>query len=465
MSDPGSKNHSLAKGLRQGGSEGLSKRRLRLQLFVCLVLVDMSMVVAGFTAVNFVYFGYFSQEHFHRFVPIMLLIYYAVGIRQQAYRPSVVINASKSAGSAAISMLISLIVIVFVTFATKSSDDLSRVVSIGGSLLSCLLLILGRVAFSALAYSALDGSPESEIVIVDDFQVPEGCAAFKIDATALQLKPDINDPVMLDRISGLIRNTDRVIVACRPERRAEWAAAVKGMGVSVEVLTPEIDAIGAIRTNRYHDVSTTFVAVGPLNAVDRVIKRCFDVFVATTALVPLLPFLVVVAIAIKIDSKGSILFVQPRIGEGNRIFKMYKFRSMRSDKLDINASTLTARDDPRVTRVGNFIRRTSIDELPQIFNVIAGDMSIVGPRPHAMGATAGQSLYWEVSNHYWNRHAVKPGLTGLAQVRGFRGNTETKDDLINRLQSDLAYLESWSLLGDIKIILQTFGVLFHKNAF
>ncbi len=465
MSDPVLKNRSLAKGLRHNGSEGLSKRRLRLQLFACLILVDASMVVAGFTLVNFMYFGYLSQEHLYRFVPIILPIYYAVGVRQQAYRLSAVISASKSAGSAAISMLISLIVIVFVTFATKSSDDLSRVVSIGGSLLSCLLLILGRVAFSALAYSALDGSPESEIVIVDDFQVPEGCTAFKIDVAALQLKPDINDPVMLDRISGLIRSTDRVIVACRPERRAEWAATVKGMGVSVEVLTPEIDAIGAIRTNRYYDVSTTFVAVGPLNPVDRVIKRCFDVFVATAALVILSPLLVVVAIAIKIDSKGNILFVQPRIGEGNRIFKMYKFRSMRSDKLDINASTLTARDDPRVTRVGNFIRRTSIDELPQIFNVIGGDMSIVGPRPHAMGATAGQSLYWEVSNHYWNRHAVKPGLTGLAQVRGFRGNTETKDDLINRLQSDLAYLESWSLLGDIKIILQTFGVLFHKNAF
>lgn len=465
MLDPSVKSRSLAGCVGQNNPEDLSKRKIRFKLFSFLIIVDMAMVILGFALVNIIYIGSILQEHLYRFVPIILIIYYAIGIRRQAYRPSVVISPSKSATSAAISMIISLLVIVFVTFAAKSSDDLSRVVSIVGSVISCLLLIFGRVAFSAFAYSALNGSPESEIVLVDDFRVPNGCTAFKIDAKAFKLKPDINDPVMLDRISGLIRNADRVIIACHPERRAEWAATVKGMGVSVEVLTPEIDAIGAIHTNKYYDVSTTLVAVGPLNAVDRAIKRCFDLFVATIAVVVLSPLLVLTAIAIKMDSKGSILFVQPRIGEGNRIFKMYKFRSMRSDKLDLNASTLTARDDPRVTRVGNFIRKTSIDELPQILNVIVGDMSVVGPRPHAMGATAGQSLYWEVSDHYWNRHAVKPGLTGLAQVRGFRGNTETKDDLINRLQSDLAYLESWSLFGDIKIIFQTFGVLLHKNAF
>ena len=138
---------------------------------------------------------------------------------------------------------------------------------------------------------------------------------------------------------------------------------------------------------------------------------------------------------------------------------------MRAELTDARASVLTARNDVRVTRVGNFIRKTSIDELPQIFNVLFGDMSLVGPRPHAVSARADDALYWEVDHRYWHRHAVKPGLTGLAQIRGFRGATETHSDLANRLHSDLEYVANWSLLGDIKIIFKTFLVLVHENAF
>jgi len=118
-----------------------------------------------------------------------------------------------------------------------------------------------------------------------------------------------------------------------------------------------------------------------------------------------------------------------------------------------------------VTRVGRFIRRTSIDELPQLINVVIGDMSIVGPRPHAVGSRAENKLFWEIDERYWHRHAAKPGLTGLAQIRGFRGATDREDDLTNRLQADLEYLNDWSLWRDIKIIVMTFGVLRHKNAF
>jgi lipopolysaccharide/colanic/teichoic acid biosynthesis glycosyltransferase len=226
-----------------------------------------------------------------------------------------------------------------------------------------------------------------------------------------------------------------------------------------------LDAIGAISTTRYHGVATTLIATGPLNAVDRSLKRLFDLSVAIPALALLTPVLLVIAVVIKLDSPGPVLFVQPRIGKGNRMFRMFKFRSMRSDLLDHKATKLTTRNDARVTRVGKFIRKTSIDELPQLLNVLRGDMSIVGPRPHATGALAGEILYWEVTSQYWSRHAVKPGLTGLAQVRGFRGNTETRDDLINRVQADLAYLESWSIWRDLMLVLQTFRVITHRNAF
>lgn len=362
-------------------------------------------------------------------------------------------------------MLTALLLVICITFIVKSSDSLSRVIAIGGTSISCSLLVVCRIFFAKYAFRVLNGSPESEVVLIENYSVPEDCTALKIDLQSLGIRPDINDPVMLDRLGRLIHETDRVIVACQPERRAEWALALKGAGVNVEVLTPELDAIGTISKRRYHDVATTPIAIGPLNAVDRLIKRMFDLAITIPALIALSPIMVFTAIMIRLDSPGPILFVQPRIGQGNRMFRMFKFRSMRTDLLDHNASKLTVRNDVRVTRVGNFIRKTSIDELPQLLNVLRGDMSIVGPRPHATGALAGDALYWEVTSHYWSRHAVKPGLTGLAQVRGFRGNTETGDDLINRLNADLTYLESWSIWRDIAIVFQTFGVLVHHNAF
>ena len=135
------------------------------------------------------------------------------------------------------------------------------------------------------------------------------------------------------------------------------------------------------------------------------------------------------------------------------------------DCCDGNGDRSTGRDDDRITRVGRIIRMTSIDELPQLLNVLMGDMSIVGPRPHALGSRAEDKLFWEIDERYWHRHAAKPGLTGLAQIRGFRGATVHEYDLVNRLQADLEYLDHWTIWKDLKIILQTFRVLLHRNAY
>ncbi|MFL0355013.1 sugar transferase [Erythrobacter sp. GH1-10] len=159
------------------------------------------------------------------------------------------------------------------------------------------------------------------------------------------------------------------------------------------------------------------------------------------------------------------LFVQRRLGRGNQFFEMLKFRSMRVEKNDQNGDRSTARDDDRITRIGAFIRATSIDELPQLINVLRGDMSVVGPRPHALGSRAKNKYFWEVDGQYWQRHSLKPGLTGLAQVRGHRGATEREKDLTDRLQSDLEYIAGWSLRRDIQIIAKTLWVLRHENAY
>jgi lipopolysaccharide/colanic/teichoic acid biosynthesis glycosyltransferase len=144
---------------------------------------------------------------------------------------------------------------------------------------------------------------------------------------------------------------------------------------------------------------------------------------------------------------------------------MYKFRSVRHADIDADGHESIGRGDARLTAVGRFIRRTSIDELPQLWNVLKGDMSLVGPRPHAIGSQAGDKLFWQVDERYWQRHALKPGLTGLAQIRGLRGPTQIEADLVARLDADLEYLDHWSLWRDIRILLATLRVVIHNRAF
>ena len=199
--------------------------------------------------------------------------------------------------------------------------------------------------------------------------------------------------------------------------------------------------------------------------MNRIQKRALDLVVAVIALILLSPLLAIVALAIRLESQGPVLFTQLRVGQGNRQFRIFKFRSMRADSSDAAGTMSTGRDDQRITKVGRVIRRTSIDELPQLLNVIRGDMSMVGPRPHALGSTAGDELFWHASQQYWLRHALKPGITGLAQIRGYRGATERVEDLARRVRCDLEYLSNWSLWSDILILLKTIRVVMHKNAY
>ena len=193
----------------------------------------------------------------------------------------------------------------------------------------------------------------------------------------------------------------------------------------------------------------------PISDWNRLFKWLFDKLVAVTALIVLSPIMIGTAIAIKLESRGPVFFRQKRHGFNNQIINVWKFRSMRTDMLDANASKLVTRDDPRVTKVGRFIRKTSIDELPQLFNVLTGELSIVGPRPHALAAKADNQLYHDAVDGYFARHRVKPGMTGWAQINGWRGETDTVDKIMQRVDHDLYYIENWSLWLDLKIVLLT----------
>jgi putative colanic acid biosynthesis UDP-glucose lipid carrier transferase len=193
------------------------------------------------------------------------------------------------------------------------------------------------------------------------------------------------------------------------------------------------------------------------------VKRLEDLIISSIILLLISPLLALIALAIKLDSKGPVIFKQRRHGFNNQVFEVYKFRSMTVADSASTQVVQATRDDVRVTRIGKFLRRSSLDELPQLFNVLLGHMSIVGPRPHAVQHNI---EYGAIISEYFARHNVKPGITGWAQINGLRGETDTVDKMHRRVQFDLHYIEHGSLLLDLKIIIMTsLAVWFQANAY
>ena len=215
------------------------------------------------------------------------------------------------------------------------------------------------------------------------------------------------------------------------------------------------------------DVPVIDVFDRPIADWDVVMKWLFDKIIGSLMLLAALPLLALVAIAIKLDSRGPVFFKQKRYGFNNELIEVYKFRSMYVDKTDASASKLVTKDDPRVTRVGRIIRKASLDELPQLFNVVfKGNLSLVGPRPHAVNAKAETRLYDEAVDGYFARHRVKPGITGWAQINGWRGETDTQEKIQKRVECDLYYIENWSLMLDLLILWRTPSALLKtENAY
>lgn len=193
----------------------------------------------------------------------------------------------------------------------------------------------------------------------------------------------------------------------------------------------------------------------PLGPRDVFLKAVEDRLLAAAIVLAISPLLLAIAVLIRIDSPGPVIFRQKRYGLNNRLIEIWKFRTLHVCQSDTNAEQLVTRNDSRVTRVGAFLRKTSLDELPQFFNVLRGDMSVVGPRPHALAAKAGVLQYDEIVRDYAARHRVKPGITGWAQINGWRGETSTEEQIEQRVAHDFHYIDNWSLWLDLKIVLRT----------
>lgn len=442
-----------------------SRENARILSYTALAVGDLVALMVAFLTANIIYMGEIAWAHGVVILTVLAPIYLGVAVVSRAYNADALDDHRAGIVRSLQAFAFAAAAILFIAYFLKASDQFSRIVFGMGVTGSVLLLPLGRFFLDALITKWLGGTPYVTVVIRDGVSYEPAEHDIVLAADELGFDPATSDPVSYHVFSARISSADRVIVACAFERYQVWASVLKSMAINGELITDEHDHLGLIGLGRHGVRRTMVVAAGPLALRDRVLKRAFDIVASGGALILLSPLLLATALAIKLESKGSALFRQKRIGRDNRIFEVLKFRSMFVDMCDSSASVLTARSDPRVTRVGEFIRKTSIDELPQLVNVLKGDMSIVGPRPHPLAAKAADQLYWDVDPRYRHRHAVKPGITGLAQIRGFRGNTERTEDLTNRLQADLEYVADWSLWKDVKIVLQTFFVLNHSNAF
>jgi polysaccharide biosynthesis protein PslA len=278
----------------------------------------------------------------------------------------------------------------------------------------------------------------------------------------------------VEELISLSRETmlDDIIIAVPPDGNAgETVSRLRWRlrGVATEVYIMPYLAQGedvVLPVEMFGSLSLMVVQRRPLTHAQAARKRVLDFTLGVVILLMLFPVLIAVAAIVKLDSPGPILFRQPRLGYNDRPFTVLKFRSMYADAADLMASQQTSRRDPRVTRVGKWLRRLSLDELPQIFNVLAGDMSLVGPRPHAPQTRAEGRLLKDAMADYVIRHQVKPGITGWAQINGSRGEIVTMDDLRRRVNFDLEYIQKWSVWFDIKIIFMTvLREVFSKHAF
>lgn len=275
-----------------------------------------------------------------------------------------------------------------------------------------------------------------------------------------------------DELAELARRgeVDQVLISVPnlpSQRLHEIVEGLSAVSVDVSLIPPEaIELAPDYRVHLLGSLPVLNLWQRPFRDVNQFVKRGEDLVLGSVALVFLAPLMGLAALLIRLTSSGPVLFVQPRVGFNNEVINVLKFRTMYADQTDIGARATTTKDDPRVTPVGRILRKLSIDELPQLLNVMKGDMSLVGPRPHALEMRVGDHYYQDAVRGYAGRHRVRPGITGLAQVKGLRGEIRTVDRAKRRVELDKEYIDRWSPWLDVYIMIATVrAVFFDRDAY
>ena len=363
---------------------------------------------------------------------------------------------------------------IFVTilFFTQSAEAYSR-----GSLIFQVIIVgITVTGIRAIFYHWLQAAIESNriearrVILIGDASY---CSKFASrlknggveTVGAFRLPASENDTIraiqkLISRLR-LLRADDIIVLANNNVMPVifEFTASLAELPVGVHIVPVEaLNSLASLQVAEFDSLQTIQVCQPPLSMFDLCVKRIFDITVAIIGLIVLSPLFLVICIAIKLDSRGPVVFRNTRHGFNNEEIRVLKFRSMATIE-DGDQFMQAVKNDPRVTRVGQVIRRTNIDELPQLINVLRGEMSLVGPRPHA---TAHNALFNIAITPLSRRHNVKPGITGWAQVNGYRGATDAFEKMQRRIEYDLYYIDNWSFLFDLKILIMT---LFSKKAY
>jgi Undecaprenyl-phosphate glucose phosphotransferase len=451
-----------------------------LGIFCDFVLIVSASVLSGI-GYHFLFLGWFGPvDSFFAVGTLTYVIFSAILAARGAYRPQNIAYFRKQAWLTSAVWLFVFFVFSAVAFSLKTTETYSRGATLTFFVVGWTVIIVWRLMLSRYISRALAEGRFAERKIL-----------LLAERAQLETSSVVNDlkrcgylPVRtFDFVSDAVDNRwimpamDEIISATRQasiecvfllvpwDYRARSEELMEKLHVlALPVYLLPDNNVAHFLGNRMVSFGTSWTAElkrAPLSRIERAFKRVLDILVASVVLIPLAPMMILLAVVIKIDSRGPIFFVQKRNGFNGRPFRILKFRTM-SVLEDGPIIHQAKRDDPRITRFGHLLRRTNIDELPQLLNVIAGDMSLVGPRPHA---SAHNSEYEETVANYAYRYHVKPGLTGWAQINGFRGETRNLELMAKRVEYDLWYINNWSIWLDLRILLRTLVVGLQPTAY
>jgi len=326
------------------------------------------------------------------------------------------------------------------------------------------VVVVGAGELCALLVAKLHLLPVSEVAILGIFddretRIPAAVRGVPVRGTIEDLLK-FSRSVLIDEVIIALPLDAEHRIKSLVERLSQLPADLR---LSIEPLARTFPVRGVAR---HGETPVIEIVDRPLRHWSALTKWFEDKILGIMFLIALAPLMGIIAVLIKLDSRGPVFFVQDRFGFNNQVIRVFKFRTMYANKGDISGAKRTVRNDPRVTRVGRVLRALSLDELPQLINVVTGEMSLVGPRPHAVTMRAGGELYYDAVGEYLHRHRVKPGITGWAQVNGLRGEIDTIEKARSRVDYDLHYIDNWTFWKDIKILFMSLRVVFvRENAY